>query len=125
MPADVSAAVRLPQKESFGLLIVLPFSPALLSLRPCPRWIAATSCAPSVVTFSGTLMQWDIAQLGSTRQATAKARTQPLWIYHANKLPLPRAATQEYIKLQQDSRSQLQVFRPPTLSSHRNKSLAF
>lgn len=96
----------------------------LLSQCPFPRWIAATSCVPSVVTFSRTLMQWDITQLGSTRQATATARTQPRWIYHANKLPLLRAATQEYIKLQHNHRSQLQVFCPPTLSSHRNKSLA-
>lgn len=103
-----------------------PSSPtpvALLSLCPVPGWIAASSSVPSVVTFSGTLMQWDITQLGSSRRATAKARTQPLWIYHANKRPLPRGATQEYIKLQHNSRSLLQVFCPPTLYSHRNKKL--
>ncbi|CAK6971537.1 hypothetical protein KUCAC02_002164%2C partial [Scomber scombrus] len=46
------------------------------------------------------MMQWDITQLGSTRRATAKARTQPLRIYHPNKRPLPLGAMQEYIKLQ-------------------------
>ncbi|KAI4830540.1 hypothetical protein KUCAC02_002164, partial [Chaenocephalus aceratus] len=73
------------------------------------------------VTFSGTLMQWDISLLGSTRQATAKARTQPLWIYHPNERPLPGEATVEYIKLQHNSRSLLQVLCPPTLFTQRNK----
>lgn len=114
-------------KGSFGALIVLlplPSHAALLSPCPVPGWIATSSSVPSVVTFSGTLMQWDIAQLGSTRRATAKARTQPLWIYHPNKRPLPCGATQEYIKLQHNSRSLLQVFCPPTLSSQRNWSSA-
>ncbi|KAM7424604.1 hypothetical protein PAMA_000792 [Pampus argenteus] len=89
-------------------------SVALLSLCPVTGWIAASSSVPSVVTFSRTLMQWDITQLGSTRRATAKARTQPLRIYHPNKRPLPPGATQEYIKLQHNSRSLLQVFGPST-----------
>lgn len=120
MPADTST------KESFGFSIVLPPPPspvALLNQCPVPGWIAASSSVPSVVTFSGTLIQWDITQLGSTRRATAKARTQPLWIYHPNKRPLPRGATQEYIKLQHNSRSLLQVFHPPTLSSNCNKKI--
>lgn len=124
MPADDSTTISLPQ--SFGVLIVLlplPSPVALLRLCPIPGWIATSSSVLSVVTFSGTLMQWDIAQFGSTRRATAKARTQPLWIYHPNKRPLPRGATQEYIKLQHNSRSLLQVFCPPTRFSHRNKSL--
>ncbi|KAM7405742.1 hypothetical protein PAMP_000169 [Pampus punctatissimus] len=89
-------------------------SVALLSLCPVTGWIAASSSVPSVVTFSRTLMQWDITQLGSTRRATAKARTQPLRIYHPNKRPLPPGATQEYIKLQHNSRSLLQVLGPST-----------
>ena len=92
-----------------------PSSVALLNQCPVPGWIAASSSVASVVTFSGALIQWDITQLGSTRRATAKARTQPLRIYHPNKRPLPRGATQEYIKLQHNSRSLLQVFHPPTL----------
>lgn len=51
MPADIWAAVRLPQKKiknkykSLGDLgsSSLPNHVDLLSLRPCPRWIAATS----------------------------------------------------------------------------------
>lgn len=64
-------------------------------------------------------MQWDITQLGSTRRATAKARTQPLRIYHVNERPLRRGAMQEYIKLKHNSRSLLQVFFPQTLCSYR------
>lgn len=93
-----------------------PWSSSLVKARrPIPGWIASGSPVPSVVTFSGTLMQWDITQLGSARRATAKARTQPLWIYHINKRPLPRGTTQKYIKLQHNSRSLLQVFCPFSL----------
>lgn len=96
---------------------------ALLSPCPVTGWIAASSSVPSVVTFSRTLMQWDITQLGSTRRATAKARTQPLRIYHPNKRPLPLGAAQEYIKLRHNSRSLLQVFCPPTLCSKQEQKL--
>ncbi|KAI9535840.1 hypothetical protein NQZ68_039872 [Dissostichus eleginoides] len=84
---------------------------------PVPGWIAVSRSIPSGVTFSGTLMQWDISLLGSTRQATAKARTQPLWIYHPNKRPLPGEATVEYIKPQHNSSENTPDF--PRSSSHR------
>lgn len=95
---------------------------ALLSSCPVSGWIVAGSSVPSAVTFSRTLMQWDITQAGSTRRATAKARTPPLRIYHPNKRPLPTRATQEYIKLQHNSRSRLQVFHPTSLLSRRKES---
>lgn len=91
-------------------------------LCPIPRWITSTSSFPSAVTFSGTLMQWDITSFGSTRRATAKARTPPPWIYHANKRPVHREVTQKCIKLQHSRRSLLQVFCPAALSQH-NKRL--
>lgn len=81
----------------------LPTPAALLGLCPILGWITASSSVPSVVTFSRTLMQQDITQLGSTRRATAKARTQSLWIYHPNKRPLLLEAMQEYIKLQHNN----------------------
>lgn len=65
-------------------------------------------------------MQWDITQLGSTRRATAKARTQPLRIYHPNKRPLPLGAMQEYIKLKQ----QQQVIAAGVLHAHSHRAKA-
>lgn len=85
-------------KESFGLLIVLLSPPRPCSLVKTASRGRMDGCwlsVPSVVTFRGTLMQWDITQPGSTRRATAKARTQLLRIYHPYKRPLPLTAEQE------------------------------